>query len=163
MSRRVVDILNNMPEHHRFIRGMVSWIGFRQEAFPYERAARFSGETKYPLSRMMRFAIDAITSFSIRPLRIASYIGITSGIAALLLLLYVLIHYFLGHTIKGWTSLAVIILLLGSAQLFVIGVIGEYLGRLYIENKNRPLFIIEEIFSGSDQSVGQDKLDGHTK
>ncbi len=147
MSRRVVDILNNMPEHHRFIRGMVSWIGFRQEALPYERAARFSGKTKYPLSRMMRFAIDAITSFSIRPLRIASYMGILSGIVALLLLLYVLIHYFLGHSIKGWTSLAVIILLLGSAQLFVIGVIGEYLGRLYIENKNRPLFVIQEIVS----------------
>lgn len=147
MSRRAVDILNNMPEHHRFIRGMVSWIGLRQEALPYERAARFAGETKYPLSKMIRFAIDAITGFSVRPLRIASYMGILSGIATLLLLLYVLVHYFIGYSVEGWTSLAVIVLLLGSAQLFVAGVIGEYLGRLYVEAKGRPLFVIQEIVS----------------
>ncbi len=147
MSRRAVDILNNMPEHHRFIRGMVSWIGLRQEALPYERAARFAGETKYPLSKMIRFAIDAITGFSVRPLRIASYMGILSGIATLLLLVYVLIHYFIGYSVEGWTSLAVIVLLLGSAQLFVAGVMGEYMGRLYVESKGRPLFIIQEIVS----------------
>ena len=147
MSRRAVDILNSMPEHHRFIRGMVSWIGLRQEALPYERAARFAGETKYPLSKMIRFAIDAITGFSVRPLRIASYMGILSGIATLLLLVYVLIHYFIGYSVEGWTSLAVIVLLLGSAQLFVAGVMGEYLGRLYVESKGRPLFIIQEIVS----------------
>lgn len=150
MSRRAVDILNSMPEHHRFIRGMVSWIGMRQEALPYERAARFAGETKYPLSKMIRFAIDAITGFSVRPLRLASYLGFCFGIATLLLLAYVLVHYFLGNTVEGWTSLAVIILALGSVQLFVAGVMGEYLGRLYIESKRRPLFVIQEVVCSTE-------------
>ncbi|MGR9000414.1 MAG: glycosyltransferase family 2 protein [Gammaproteobacteria bacterium] len=150
MSRRAVDILNSMPEHHRFIRGMVSWIGMRQEPLPYERAARFAGETKYPLSKMIRFAIDAITGFSVRPLRIASDLGICFGIATLLLMAYVLVQYFLGKTIEGWTSLAVIILALGSVQLFVAGVMGEYLGRLYIESKGRPLFVIQEVVCSNE-------------
>jgi glycosyltransferase involved in cell wall biosynthesis len=145
MSRRAVDILNSMPEHHRFIRGMVSWIGMKQESLPYERAARFAGETKYPLSKMIRFAVDAITGFSVRPLRIASYLGICFGIATLLLIAYVLVHYYLGNAVAGWTSLAVIILALGSVQLFVAGVMGEYLGRLYMESKRRPLFVIQEV------------------
>jgi glycosyltransferase involved in cell wall biosynthesis len=152
MSRRAVDILNSMPEHHRFIRGMVSWIGMKQEALPYERAARFAGETKYPLSKMIRFAIDAITGFSVRPLRMASYLGICFGIATLLLLGYVLVHYFLGNAVEGWTSLAVIILALGSVQLFVAGVMGEYLGRLYIESKRRPLFVIQEVVCSTEST-----------
>jgi dolichol-phosphate mannosyltransferase len=150
MSRRAVDVLNGMPEHHRFIRGMVSWIGMRQEALPYERAARFAGDTKYPVSRMIRFALDAITGFSVRPLRVASYLGISFGVATLLLLAYVLVNYFVGATVEGWTSLAVIILALGSVQLFVAGVMGEYLGRLYIESKRRPLFIIDEVVCSND-------------
>jgi dolichol-phosphate mannosyltransferase len=150
MSRRAVDILNSMPEHHRFIRGMVSWIGMKQESLSYERAARFAGETKYPLSKMIRFAIDAITGFSVRPLRMASYLGICFGIATLLLLAYVLVHYFLGNAVPGWTSLAVIILALGSVQLFVAGVMGEYLGRLYMESKRRPLFIIQEVVCSTE-------------
>lgn len=153
MSRRAVDILNSMPEHHRFIRGMVSWIGMRQEAVPYERAARFAGESKYPLSKMIRFAIDAITGFSVRPLRMASDLGIFFGIATLLLLAYVLVNYFLGKTVEGWTSLAVIILALGSVQLFVAGVMGEYLGRLYIESKGRPLFVIQEVVCSNELTV----------
>lgn len=162
MSRRAVDILNRMPEHHRFIRGMVSWIGMRQEALPYERAARFAGESKYPLSKMLRFAIDAITGFSIRPLRIASYLGICFGISTLFLLAYLIANYFLGRTVEGWTSLAVIILALGSVQLFVAGVIGEYMGRLYIESKGRPLFIIQEVVCsnelGQNTSVSSSKV-----
>lgn len=150
MSRRAVDILNSMPEHHRFIRGMVSWIGMRQEALPYERAARFAGETKYPLSKMMRFAIDAVTGFSIRPLRLASYFGICFGVATFLLIAYVLVQYFVGNTVEGWTSLAVIILATGSVQLFVAGVMGEYLGRLYMESKGRPLFVIQEVVCSNE-------------
>lgn len=150
ISRRAVDILNSMPEHHRFIRGMVSWIGMRQEALPYERAVRFAGKTKYPLSKMVRFAMDAITGFSVRPLRMASYLAACVAIAMLFLLVYVLIHFFLGKTVEGWTSLAVIILALGSAQLFVIGIMGEYLGRLYIESKGRPLFVIQEIVCSNE-------------
>lgn len=157
MSRRAVDVLNSMPEHHRFIRGMVSWIGLRQEALPYERAARFAGKTKYPLPKMIRFAIDAITGFSVRPLRVASYFGIYFGIATLLLLAYVFIHYFTGQSVEGWTSLAVIVLALGSVQLLVAGVMGEYLGRLYVESKGRPLFIIQEIVSTPELSISLDK------
>jgi dolichol-phosphate mannosyltransferase len=145
-----------MPEHHRFIRGMVSWIGLRQEALPYDRAARFAGETKYPLTKMIRFAIDAITGFSVRPLRLASYSGILFGIATLLLLLYVFINYFAGHSVEGWTSLAVIVLALGSVQLLVAGVMGEYLGRLYVEAKGRPLFIIQEIVSSPELTADLD-------
>lgn len=147
LSRRVVDTINQMPEHHRFMRGMVSWVGFAQEEIAYERAPRLSGTSKYPLAKMLRFAGDAITGFSVRPLRIAAYLGIGFGALGLVLMIYVLISYFMMQTVRGWTSLAAIILVLGSAQLFVIGLIGEYLGRLYIESKGRPLFIIKELVS----------------
>jgi len=157
MSRRAVDVLNSMPEHHRFIRGMVSWIGLRQEAVAYERSARFAGETKYPLSKMIRFAIDAITGFSVRPLRVASYFGICFGVAAVLLLGYVFMHYFTGRSVEGWTSLALIVLTLGSVQLMVAGVMGEYLGRLYVESKGRPLFIIQEIKTSSEPTIDFEK------
>lgn len=156
MSRRAVDALNSMPEQHRFIRGMVSWIGLRQEALPYERSARFAGETKYPLSKMIRFAIDAITGFSVRPLRMASYFGVCFGIATMVLLAYVVVNYFTGKSVEGWTSLAVIVLAVGSVQLFVAGVMGEYLGRLYVESKRRPLFIIQEVISSSELIAGLD-------
>lgn len=153
MSRRAIDILNKMPEQHRFIRGMVSWIGLRQEAVPYERSARFAGETKYPLSKMIRFAVDAITGFSVRPLRFASYFGIAFGLLALLLMIYVFFYYFTGRSVDGWTSLAVCVLALGSVQLFVAGVMGEYLGRLCVESKGRPLYIIQEVASSPGLNV----------
>jgi polyisoprenyl-phosphate glycosyltransferase len=145
MSRRALNILNAMPEQHRFVRGLVSWIGFRQEALPYVRAARFAGDTKYPVSKMLRFALDAITSFSIRPLRIASWLGVGAGIGGLLVIIYVLGAWISGYTVSGWTSLMVITLVLGSSQLLVAGVMGEYLGRLYLESKGRPLFVIESV------------------
>jgi dolichol-phosphate mannosyltransferase len=148
MNRRTLDILNAMPEQHRFIRGMVSWIGLRQEALPYERAARFAGETKYPFSKMLGFAFDAITSFSIKPLRLASWLGLAAGAGGLLLLLYVAASWILGRTVEGWTSLMVVTLVLGSFQLMVAGLLGEYLGRLYLEAKGRPLFIIEGVVRG---------------
>lgn len=149
ISRRAVEVLNSMPEQHRFIRGMVSWIGLRQESIQYERAARFAGETKYPLSKMIRFAIDAVTGFSIKPLKMASYLGVCFGLASLLLIFYVMAQFYMGHTVQGWTSLAVIVLILGSVQLFVIGIMGEYLGRLYMESKGRPLYVIQDIKSSS--------------
>ena len=150
MSRRAVDVLNGMPEHHRFIRGMVSWIGLRQEPLPYERAERFAGETKYPLSKMIRFAVDAITGFSIRPLRVASYLGFSFSLATLALMVYVLFGYFSGHTVSGWTSLTLIILAVSSVQFVLIGVMGEYLGRLYIEAKRRPLFIVQDVVASPE-------------
>jgi dolichol-phosphate mannosyltransferase len=149
MSRRALDILNAMPEQHRFVRGMVSWIGLRQVAFPYDRQARVAGETKYPFSKMLRFAVDAITGFSIQPLRLALLMGMVFGASGLLVLAYTLYAWAAGHTVAGWTSLMVIVLILGSAQLFVLGVMGEYLGRLYMEAKRRPLFIIEQVYAGA--------------
>lgn len=147
MSRRSLDILNNMPEQHRFIRGMVSWIGLKQEPLFYERAARYAGETQYPLSKMIRFAIDAITSFSIKPLRMATYLGVFSGFVSMLAMAYIFINYFFGRSVEGWTSLALIVMALGSLQLIMIGIIGEYLGRLYLEVKGRPLYVIDQVVS----------------
>jgi dolichol-phosphate mannosyltransferase len=148
MSRRTVDILNSMPESHRFVRGMVGWMGLRQEALPYERSARFAGTTKYTLSKMLRFVLDAVTGFSIKPLRLASWLGVASGAVGLLLIIYVLSSWVRGHTVEGWTSAMSVILILGSSQLLVLGLIGEYLGRLYLQSKNRPLFIIERTVRG---------------
>jgi glycosyltransferase involved in cell wall biosynthesis len=145
MSRRAVDTLNAMPEQHRFIRGMVSWIGLRQVALPYERDERFAGTTKYPLTRMVRFAIDATTSFSMKPLRLASYLGAAFGVAALGVLGYTVWAWFHDKTVQGWASVMAVILALGSSQLFMLGIMGEYLGRLYLESKRRPLFVIDKI------------------
>jgi glycosyltransferase involved in cell wall biosynthesis len=148
ISRRAVNALNAMPENHRFIRGMVSWIGMKQEAFLYERAARFAGETKYPFVKMLRFAFDAITGFSIKPLRFATYMGFIAAAVSILLGIYVVVSWAMDRSVPGWTSLAIIMLLMGSCQLVVVGILGEYLGRLYIESKGRPLFIIQDIVTG---------------
>ncbi|MBK8480271.1 MAG: glycosyltransferase family 2 protein [Proteobacteria bacterium] len=145
ISRRALEALLAMPEQHRFVRGMVSWIGFHQTPLLYDRAERFSGVTKYPLSKMVRFALDAITGFSIRPLRLASYFGLLLAVPAFLLLVYTLYSWLAGHTVQGWTSLMVVVLFLGSAQMIVLGVFGEYVGRLYMEAKRRPLFVIRAI------------------
>ncbi len=145
MSRRAVEALNGMPEQHRFIRGMVSWIGFAQIAFPYDREPRFAGKTGYPYGKMIRFALDAITSFSIVPLRIASGLGALLGVGALIVLFYAMMRWFEGRVVQGWTSLVIVDMIAASMQLFILGMIGEYLGRLYIESKRRPLFIIESI------------------
>ena len=150
LSRRALEVLTSMPEQNRFIRGMVSWIGLRQEPLAYERAQRFTGETKYPLSKMIRFAIDAITGFSMRPLRIASYLGFSFSLATVALMAYILINYFIGYTVSGWTSLALIILAVSSVQFVLMGVMGEYLGRLYIEAKRRPLFIVQDVVASPE-------------
>ena len=114
MTRRVLDILNSMPEQHRFIRGMVSWIGLRQVPLAYDRAARHSGESNYPLAKMMGLAFDALTSFSIMPLRLASYLGLLLGLLSLLMLGYTLGSWASGHVVEGWTSLLTVVLILGS-------------------------------------------------
>lgn len=159
MSRRTLAELNRMPEQHRFIRGMVSWIGFRQVPLSYQRQERLGGETKYPLKRMLRFAIDAITGFSTVPLRLATYLGFVCSIFGLMLLGYTAYSYISGIAIQGWTTLMTVVLVLGSGQLLVLGVIGEYLGRLYIQSKNRPLFVIEEIVRGA----GRDQTSQHRR
>lgn len=148
LSRRALDVLNGMPEQHRFIRGMVSWVGFRQDALPYERAARFAGETKYPLTKMIRFAVDAITSFSIKPLRIATFLGLLVSVGSILMGIFVMYGFYQGRTVTGWASTMTVMLFLGGVQLFVMGVVGEYLGRMFMQSKGRPLFIIRDISRG---------------
>lgn len=150
MSRKVSDVLNSMPEQQRFIRGMVSWIGLRQVALAYDRAPRTTGASNYSLSRMFGLAFDALTSFSIMPLRIASYLGFILGFLSLLMLGYTLGSWAFGHVVEGWTSLSTLVLLLGSMQLILFGLLGEYVGRLYLESKRRPLFVIDEIRTGAD-------------
>lgn len=145
MTRRVVDQLNAMPERYRFIRGLVSYVGFSQVPFPYERDARFAGETKYPLRKMVALAIDAVTSFSTVPLRFASHLGMLFGLAGLLSLAGIVWVWLAGGTVQGWASLAALILIMGSVQLLVLGVFGEYLGRMYMESKHRPLFQVAEV------------------
>jgi dolichol-phosphate mannosyltransferase len=149
INRRALDHLNAMPERYRFIRGMVSWIGLRQSAFPYERDSRYAGVTHYPLRKMLRLAMDAMTSFSVAPLRFASHIGLISGLFGFAMLAYTLGAWLSGNTLRGWTSLSSIMLIIGSAQLLVLGIFGEYLGRIYMETKRRPLYIISEVISGS--------------
>jgi glycosyltransferase involved in cell wall biosynthesis len=146
MTRRVLEQLNGMPERFRFVRGMVSWIGFKQVAVPYNRDERFAGETHYPLRKMMRFALDAVTSFSTVPLRIASHLGFVCSVIALAMFGWVAANFLLGYTVPGWASLASIILLMGGVQLLVLGIFGEYLGRMYMETKQRPLYIIEQVY-----------------
>jgi glycosyltransferase involved in cell wall biosynthesis len=155
MSRKFSDILNSMPEQQRFIRGMVSWIGLRQVALAYDRAARTTGTSNYSLSRMFGLAFDALTSFSIMPLRIASYLGIILGFLSLLMLGYTLGSWAFGHVVEGWTSLSTLVLVLGSMQLILFGLLGEYVGRLYLESKRRPLFVIDEIRTGESASPPQ--------
>lgn len=149
MSRRVCDVLNDMPESHRFIRGMVSWVGFRQEPILYERAARFAGTTKYTLRKMVNFAADAITGFSIRPVRLAIYASLVFGVLTLLAALWAVGGWLAGATIPGWASLMVAVLLIGSVQMLLLGIVGEYVARSFLELKRRPLFIIREVRRGS--------------
>jgi dolichol-phosphate mannosyltransferase len=145
MSRRALDAFLSLPEQARFIRGMVSWVGFKQIPFLYDRQERFSGTTKYPLRKMIAFALDAVTGFSTAPLRLASHIGLWLVLASFLLILYIVIGYFSGSAVQGWTSTMLVVVALGAVQMFVLGMIGEYLGRLYIEAKRRPLYIVADI------------------
>lgn len=147
MNQRTVAVLNNMPEQHRFIRGMVAWIGLRQVPLLYDREPRRAGETHYPLHRMIRLAFDAITGFSVMPLRLASLAGAGVGVIGLLLLTYTLVGWLTGRALQGWTSMTSLMLILGGAQLMLLGIFGEYLGRLYIEVKRRPLFVVDRVLT----------------
>jgi dolichol-phosphate mannosyltransferase len=148
ISRRVVDVLLAMPEKHRFVRGMVSWVGFRQERVLYDRDARFAGETKYPLRKMVKFAIDAITSFSTKPLAFAGYTGTVLCMLSILAAVCSPLDSRLGFALpSGWGMSAYMTFLTG-VQLLALGVIGQYLGRLYEQSNGRPLFLIERVVGG---------------
>jgi dolichol-phosphate mannosyltransferase len=145
MSRRALDALLAMPEQARFIRGMVAWIGFRQVPFAYDRHERFAGETKYPFKKMMRFAFDALTGFSSAPLKLASHAGLLLSAGSLLIVIYIAWAWLSGQSIQGWTSLMLVVVVLGAVQMFVLALMGEYIGRLYNEAKRRPLYIVQEV------------------
>jgi dolichol-phosphate mannosyltransferase len=157
MTRQVLDVLMNMPEQHRFVRGMVAWIGFRQVAVPYRRDPRFAGTTKYPLRKMVAFAMDAITGFSVAPLRLSLYLGAFSILVAVLVAGYALWSYLTMRTAPGWTSIAIIVLTFGAIQMFCLAIMGEYLGRTYMQTKQRPLFIIKSIHQGEASSPSTDQ------
>lgn len=148
MSRRALDALLAMPEQARFIRGMVAWIGFKQIPFPYNRDERFAGVTKYPLSKMVRFAIDALTGFSSAPLKLASHAGLALALGSVLIIVYIIAAWLGGKTIQGWTSLMLVVVVLGAVQMFVLALMGEYIGRLYSQSKNRPLYIVQDVIGG---------------
>jgi polyisoprenyl-phosphate glycosyltransferase len=146
MGRRVVDALLAMPERDRFVRGMVSWLGFSQAAVPYRRAARTAGVTKFSVFKMMRFATDGIVSFSILPLRLATWVGFAASGIAILGILITVIERLMGveGLVKGWASILVAVLFIGGVQLICMGIIGEYIGRIYGETKRRPLYVVRE-------------------
>jgi dolichol-phosphate mannosyltransferase len=144
MSRRVVDQLKLLREKDRFVRGLVSWVGFKQTGVTYHRQARAAGVTKYPLGKMMKFAFDGITSFSTAPLKLATWTGYLSAIAAVLYLLSVFVQRAMGITVEGWATIMVAMLFLGSVQLICLGILGEYLGRVFNEVKPRPMYVVEE-------------------
>jgi dolichol-phosphate mannosyltransferase len=142
MDRQVIDVLTSMREKHRFPRAMVAWVGFRQTGVEYERAARFAGETKYPFSKMLRLAINAITGFSYFPLQIATYLGFASaGLSILAIPLVILLRLIGNEAFFGQASTLIAVLFLGGVQLISLGILGEYIGRLYDEAKGRPLYI----------------------
>jgi dolichol-phosphate mannosyltransferase len=144
ITRPVADFLCQMPERHRFVRGMVAWIGGTQVAFQYERDARHAGDSKYPLRRMLRLANDAITSFSRRPLQVATTVGLAVALFSLLLGCFSIFGWITGLTVPGWTSLMTVLGFFGALQFLMLGVIGEYLGRLYEQSRERPMFMEAE-------------------
>lgn len=145
MDRRVVEALKTMPERDRYLRGMVSWVGFRQIGVPYQRSQRLAGVSKYPLWKMLRFAADGILSFSLVPLRLAIWVGIFTFALSLVGIIYALVlRLFTSIWVPGWTLLFISTLFIGGIQLVFLGVIGEYIGRIYRENKQRPLYLVRE-------------------
>lgn len=145
MDRKVVNVMNQMRERHRFLRGMSSWVGYKQTGVTYKRKARFAGETKYPFSKMLKLALNAITSFSYFPLQLATYIGfITAGLSVIAIPVVVLLRLITGTTLEGQATTLIIVLFLGGVQLISLGIIGEYIGRIYDEAKGRPLYIVAE-------------------
>jgi dolichol-phosphate mannosyltransferase len=164
MSRRALNVLLAMPEQARFIRGMVAWIGFKQVPFQYKRDERFAGETKYPLRKMIRFALDALTGFSSAPLKLASHAGLWLAAGSLIIVIYILFAWLSGRSIPGWTSLMLVVVVLGAVQMFVLGMLGEYIGRLYSQAKQRPLYIVQEIAGQRDEATAnKDKPGGKGK
>jgi polyisoprenyl-phosphate glycosyltransferase len=158
MSRRVVIALRSLQETNRFVRGMVAWIGFKQTAVQYVRPGRFAGETHYPLKKMIKFALDGIISFSLVPLKIATWLGMLAGFVSVLVAAWsVYEHFFSKATVSGWPTIMVAVSLAASAQLLMTGILGEYVGRIYDEVKRRPLYLVGDTVNAVKDT---DELDG---
>jgi dolichol-phosphate mannosyltransferase len=141
--------MNQLREKDRFVRGLVSWIGFTQTGVEYERDERVAGETKYPVRKMLKFALDGITSFSTVPLKLATWLGYATSFLAFLYLASVFVQRALGITVAGWATIMVALLFLGGVQLICLGIIGEYLGRVFNELKPRPIYVVERVLGGA--------------
>jgi polyisoprenyl-phosphate glycosyltransferase len=144
ISKQVLEVLQNLNEYDLFYRGLVKWVGFKQVALEYEENMRLAGKSKYTFKKMFRFALQGITSFSIHPLYAAAYLGFFISIASLLYLPYVAYSYYFGHLINGWASVIVTIAFFGGLQLTILGILGIYLGKLFMQAKGRPLYIVKE-------------------
>jgi len=145
MDKKVVSVMKGMREKHRFLRGMSAWVGFKQVGVPYKRKPRYAGESKYPLSKMIQFALNAITSFSYFPLQLATYLGfIAAGLSVLAIPVVAILRLITGTALLGQATTLVIVLFLGGIQLISLGIIGEYIGRIYDEAKDRPLYVVAE-------------------
>lgn len=145
MSKRAIESLMEYKEVNVFLRGIIPQIGFPSTTVEYKRGERFSGESKYPLKKMLNFATEGVTSFSVKPLKISLVMGIVSFLVSILFLIYCVVQFFAGNTVSGWASLGVSVWALGGMQLLMLGVIGEYIGKIYMETKNRPRYIIQDI------------------
>lgn len=158
LSRRAVDALNQLPEHNRFMKGLFAWVGYRQITLDYDRHPRAAGHTKWHYWKLWNFALEGITSFSTVPLKLAAYAGLSSATAAFCYALYVLLKTLLiGEAVTGFPTLIVTILLLGGLQLMATGILGEYLGRLFVESKHRPLYLLDE-YRPSAAALGEDSV-----
>lgn len=145
MDRRVVNVMNRMREHHRFLRGMSAWVGFKQVGVPYKRMARFAGSTKYPFRKMLKLALTAITGFSYLPLQVATFLGfIAAGLSLVAAVVVIIMRAITGAAFLGQASTLIAVLFLGGVQLISLGILGEYIGRIYDEVKGRPLYIVRE-------------------
>ena len=161
IDRKVCDAVNKMPEKSRYIRGLVGWVGFRQVPVEYTREERFAGATKYPLRKMIAFAMDAVTSFSHRPLKLATMLGFSISLLSFIYIVLVLYQrFFTDQTIAGWASIIAAVLFTQGIVLMILGLMGEYIGRIYTELQNRPLYIIQEIIEKpaiKEQPAKEDK------
>lgn len=144
MDKKVVAVFKEFKETDLFLRGLVKWMGFQQAGIEYEPAVRFQGKSKYTLKKMIRFALQGITSFSTKPLYIATYLGFSFSLISLLYIPYIVYSYYFGHVISGWTSMIATIAFFGGLQLMILGIIGMYLGKLFLQSKQRPHYIVKE-------------------
>lgn len=152
LDRKVCDAMRRIHERNRFVRGLISWAGYNQSEVPYVREKRYAGKTKYPFIKMIRFALNAIVSFSYKPLRLAAVLGVLVSLGGFGYLVYVLFQFFGGETVPGWTSLISLSLIFNGIILMILGIIGEYIGRIYDESKARPLYLINELIGFKEQT-----------